>query len=223
MNVDPAEYRDCRSEGELAALSDEALLAYIVAEREADRPHCVKRAVSILAFGYEDFIRYRVVEKVPPEDVDDVVGTVIESVVKSAFDGRSVGELRSWLKVIAQRRIADYYDGRERSPDTRPLPDGGGDDSDDGTWGAEPGIDDETDVIAIREAAGRVLETRSDVHQHVIRLYGPNELGYMALGAAEAARIVADAHAGSMSEANVHQIWRRYKSDLDGELGVGGS
>lgn len=216
-------YRDCRGEGELAELSDDALLAYIVAERDADRPRCVKRAVAILAFGYEDWIRYRVVAKVPVEDVDDVVGTVIESVVRSAFDGRSVGELKSWLKVIVQRRVADYYDHRGRTIQTNPLPDGGNEDGDDGVWGIEPSVGDETDVIAVREAAGHVLEQRSDVHQHVIRLYGPNELGYMALGAAEAARIVAEAHAGSMSEANVHQIWRRYKSDLDGELGVGGS
>lgn len=217
------EYRDCRSEGELAALSDEALLAHIVAEREADRPHCVKRAVSILAFGYEDWIRYRVRDKIPIEDVDDVAGTVLESVVRSAFDGRSVGELKSWLKVIVQRRVADYYDHRGRTIQTSPLPDGGNEDGDDGVWGIEPSVGDETDVIAVREAAGRVLEQRNDVHQHVIRLYGPNELGFMAFGAAEAAERVATAHATTMSEANVHQIWRRYKSDLDGELGVGGS
>ena len=223
MSADPSEFRDCRSEGELAALSDEALLAYIVAEREARRPLCVKRAVSILAFAYEDFVHYKVADKVPPEDVDDVVGTVLESVVKSAFDGRSVGELKSWLKVITQRRIADYHEARGRTPETTPLPGGGSDDGEDAVWGIEPGVGDETDVVAIREAAGRVLETRSEVHQHVIRLYGPNELGFMAFGAAEAARLVADGHGTSMSEANVHQIWRRYKSDLDGELGVEGS
>ena len=216
------EYRDCRSEGELAELSDEALMAYIVAEREADRPLCVKRAVAILAFAYEDWIRYRVGDKVPPEDCDDVTGSVLESVVRSAFDGRSIGELRNWLKVIVQRRVADYYLERGRTPQTTPLP-GSGEEGEEGVWGIEPSAADDTDVIAIREAAGRVLERRTDVHQHVIRLYGPNELGFMALGASEAAGLVADGHGTSMSEANVHQIWRRYKSELEDELGMGGS
>lgn len=213
--------RNCRSEGELAELADEQLLAYIIAERDADRPKCAKRAVAILAFGYEPTIRYRVMARIPPEDVDDVIGVVLESAIRSAFDGRSIGEFRSWLRVITQRRIADYYGDRERRPPTEPL--AADVDDYDEKWGVEPAVGDESAVIALREIAGRLLDERNPIHQHVIRLYGPNELGYMGLGAAEAAATVADAHATTMSEANVHQIWRRFRADFHDELGMGGS
>ena len=213
--------RNCRSEGELAELSDEQLLAYVVAERDAGRPECAKRAVAILAFGYEPTIRYRVVARIPTEDVDDLVGTVLESVIRSAFDGRSIGEFKSWLRVITQRRIADYHGDRERKPPPGPL--AGDVDDDDERWGVEPAVGDGTEAIALREIAARLLEARNPVHQHVIRLYGPNALGYMELSAAEAATAVAEAHATTMSEANVHQIWRRFRADFHDELGMGGS
>lgn len=211
----------CRDGYELSKLSDEALLAYIQEQREANRPECAKHAIQVLAFGHLERIHYLVAGKVPPEDVDEVAGIVLDSALHSAFDGRSVGEFIVWLKVIARRRIADYHRRREGRPVTTPLvSEHGGEEE---IWGEEPAADDDADVIAIREAAGRVLERRTEIHQHVIRLNGPNELGYMGLGAAEVAANVKRMHGVDMSEANVHQIWSRFKRDLADELGLGGS
>lgn len=217
----PIDDRDCRSEGELSNLPDEALLAYVVEERDAGRPHCAKKAVAVLAFGYQDFIHYRVKAKVTIADVEDVTAIVLESVVRSAFDGRSVGEFKNWLKVIAQRRVADYHGKREGRPPIEPL--GSEHEGEDEVWGNEPATGDEAAAIAIRELAGRLLEQRNQIHQLVIRLYGPNELNYMGLGAAETAAQVEQAHATTMSEANVHQIWRRFKKEFGDELSLGGS
>jgi DNA-directed RNA polymerase specialized sigma24 family protein len=217
--------RDCLSESELSRLSDERLLAYIVEQREAGRPHCAKPALAVLAWGYWDLVCYVVGQKLPRQEVEDVAAQVMEGALKSAFDGRSVGEFVNWLKMIAVRRRADFHRDRERDPDTVPLPTGGEEDDGERTlFGPEPGSEDDTDLVHYREAAGRVLERRSEIHQLVIRLYGPNELGYMALSAREAAAQIEATHVGAtMSEANVHKIWARFKDDLERELGLGGS
>ena len=58
----------------------------------------------------------------------------------------------------------------------------------------------------------------------MIRLYGPNALDFMDLSARETAAKVEKLNPGSgMSEANVHQIWKRFKDDLEHEAGLGGS
>jgi DNA-directed RNA polymerase specialized sigma24 family protein len=213
---------DCRPHQELARLSNEELLDYLAAERDAGRPDCAKRALEILAFGYWDHVRLRVWRKVPREDVDDVTATVIESAISSSFDGRAIGQFVSWLNTITQFRIADYHRRREREAPTTPLPEEH--EGAEEIWGATGGDDAELAAVAVREAAGRVLETRSPLHQDVIRLYGPHELNFMACSAAETAERVMAIHQGeTMSEDNVHQIWSRYNAELHRELGLGGS
>ena len=216
--------RDCRSESELDRLSTEQLLAYVLEQRDAGRPQCAKRALALLAWGYWGLVCYVVAAKVPEQDVDDVAGQVMESALKSAFEGTSVGEFVNWLKVIAKRRRADYHRDREKEPPVGPLP-GQGDESDEpGLFGPEPGTEDDTELAHFRDAAGRVLEHRKEVHQLVVRAYGPNELGFMGLSARETAAHVEKVHPGTtMSEPNVHQIWKRFKVELEENLGLGGS
>lgn len=215
--------KDCLSESELDRLSTEQLLDYVVEQRELGRPRCAKPALALLAWGYWNYVCLQVGRLKNAEDEDDVAQQVMESAIKSAFDGRTVGEFVTWLKVIAKRRRADYWRERKRKPDAVPLPDGSRDDEDT-LFRPEPGVEDETDAVAFREAAGRVLELRSETHQLVIRAYGPNEIGYMGLNARETAAHVESVHLGTtMSEANVHQIWKRFKTELERELGLGGS
>lgn len=218
----PDEETDCRSEAELARLSNEELLDYVVAMREAGRPECAKRALAILAYGYEGLVHYMVADRVPARDVDDVAQTVLISALRSVFLGKTMGEFVNWLKVIARRRIADYHGGVEREPDMLPLADEHEEDEE--IFGARPASEAESGAIQTREAFGRVLEGRGDLHRLVIRLYGPNELGCLDLSAAETAEEVNRAHSGqTMSEANVHKIWSRFREDVADELGLGGS
>ena len=212
--------KPCLSETELSRFSDEQLLAYIVEQRESGRPQCAKQALAVLAFGHWGRVHYWVAAKVPAGDVEDVTAAVVESALGSAFDGRSIGRFIAWLKVIAQRRIADYHRGAERSPDVEPLRDEH--QGDEEVFGEQPSEESEEEAILTREAVGRVLETRSEVHQTVIRVYGPNELGFMELSARETVERTEQLHPGSnMSEANVHQIWRRFRSDVADAPGMG--
>ena len=158
MSSDPNS--DCLSESELSRLSNEQLVGYIAEMRDGGRPQCTKQALAVLAFGYWDLVHYMVADKVPGADVDDIAAAVIESALRSAFDGRSVGEFVNWLKMIARRRVADFHRGRERKPGAEPLP--GEHQGDETIFGAEPYSDAETEVVHIREAAGRVLEQRNE-------------------------------------------------------------
>jgi DNA-directed RNA polymerase specialized sigma24 family protein len=212
--------KPCLSETELSRFSDEQLLAYIVEQRESGRPQCAKQALAVLAFGHWDRVYYWVAAKVPAGDVEDVTAVVIESALGSAFDGRSIGRFIAWLKVIAQRRIADYHRGAERVPGLEPLADEH--EGEEEVFGEQPAEGSQEEAILTREAVGRVLEDRSEVHQTVVRLYGPNELGFMGLSARETAERTEELHPGSnMSEANVHQIWRRFRSDVAEAPGMG--
>lgn len=216
----PEPERDCRSEHELSRLSDEQLLAYLVERREAGRSDCATQAFAILAFGHWDRVQAWVRIKVPAADVEDLTQTVMESALKSAFAGTTVGEFVSFLKVITQRRIADFFVRRERELEADPLPEENPENE--GVFGATPHTGPEQDAVLIRECFGRALEDRSALHQTVIRLYGPPELGCEGLAAREAAAATERVHPGSsMSEANVHQIWKRFKTDVEDELGMG--
>lgn len=214
----------CPPDRELDRLDEEQLLAELVAFRDSGRPECVKRVMAVLAFGRWDQIRLRVQLKVPKQDAEDVAAAVLESALRSSFDGRMIGEFVSWLNTIMSRRIADYHESNKRRPPVRPLADEhrGGDDGH--GRGAELVSEGEEQAIAVREAAGRVLERRSEIHQMAIRLYGPGALGHQDLSAREVATRIEATHPGSgMSEANVHQIYRRFKAELNRELGMGGS
>jgi DNA-directed RNA polymerase specialized sigma24 family protein len=183
----------------LQTLSDEQLIAYTRAARDAGRHAAMKPAVAVLAYGYWDNLVNRARLKLPESDVEQVAGEVLESAITSAFDGRSVGEFRSWLHRILSRRIADYWQKRERTVPVQPLPQAG----DEGFAGREPSVDFEGDALHAHECVRRALEeVENPLHLRVIRLYlfAPHS-------AAEAAELVGN----GMSEANVHQISSRFQ------------
>jgi RNA polymerase sigma factor (sigma-70 family) len=199
-----------RSEHELSRLDDESLLAYLLKARAAGHIEAATSALRVLVWGYLDIVEMRVRLKVPGHEVDEVVASIMESALKSAFDGTSGGEFRSWVHTIADRRIADYH--RRNRLDIVPLPDGseesGGRDipqpADEGTVDLQRAID-----VALGELGGE--------HRAVIDLY-----------------VFADLTAGDVaaqtgeSEANVHQIGSRFRkrlrallsADDDGDTGA---
>lgn len=206
--------------GEMALdrLSDEDLVAYVVAAREAGQPEAGKRANDVLAFRIQPLIEARVAAKVGREAREDVVMEVLTSFLQSAFDGKVILSVRAFAATIAKRRIADHYRRLERHPDQVPLP--GGDSDDESVWGDEPGSEDDTSAIDYMGIVERLLAERSELHQRVIRMYGPEAMNGMNLTGAE----VVDALAGQgeeMTIANVQQIWHRFKNDLKAELQTG--
>jgi RNA polymerase sigma factor (sigma-70 family) len=189
-------------EHRLAALRDEQLVDYLRAAREAGRHEAMKPAIAMLVHGYWNNLVNRARLKLRTDaDAEEVAGEAAASAIASAFDGRSVGEFRAWLHTILSRRIADWWEARERKVETTVLPSEHlGDDE---VWGREPSTGFEGDALFAQECVRQAYEDlEDDRHRRVIDLYvfGPH-------AAAETAEL---AGAG-MSEANVHQIASRFQ------------
>jgi RNA polymerase sigma factor (sigma-70 family) len=201
------EFRDLR-EHELRLLSDDQLIDHVRAARRAGRADALKLGLAILVFGYMDNVIQRVRLKVPDSDVDDVAAIAVESAASAAFDGRSIGEFRSWLHTIVDRRIADYHRRRETRPKLDSLPTEHLDDERE--WGEEPSTDF-GEAVDAKRALRQTYDELSDEHRQVVDLYvlGP-------CSASEAA-----AQLPGMSEANVHQLASRFQKRFRELLGGG--
>ena len=192
-------------------MSDEQVVDYLRGARQAGRPDAMKPALAILVFGYWDSLVNRARLRLPAPDAEDVAGEAVASAIASAFDGRSIGEFRSWLHTILSRRVADYHEARKRRVKTTELvTEHGGDDE---VWGTEPGVPFEGDALFASDCLARAYEEleRED-HRRVVDLYVYGPLS----AAATAAEV-----GGGMSEANVHKISSRFQRRF-GELLEGG-
>ena len=175
---------------------------YLRAAREAGRHEAMKPAVAMLVHGYWSNLVNRARLKLRTDaDAEEVAAEAAASAIASAFEGRSVGEFRSWLHTILSRRIADWWEARERKVDTTALPSEHlGDDE---IWGREPSAGFEGDALFAQECVRRAYEDlEDDRHRRVVDLYefGPH-------AAAEAAALAGE----GMTEANVHQISSRFQ------------
>lgn len=200
-------------EHRLAALGDEQLVDYLRGAREAGRHDAMKPAVAVLVYGYWDILVNRARLKLRTEaDAEEVAAEAMASAIASAFDGRSVGELRSWLHTILSRRIADWWEGREQKLDKGPLPSEHLGDEE--VWGREPSVGFEGDALFAQQCIRRAYDEPEDErHRRVIDLYvlGPHP-------AADAASLVGS----GMTEANVHQIASRFQRRVRELLEAGG-
>ena len=189
-------------EHRLDNLSDEQLVDYLRRAREAGRHDAMKPAVAVLVYGYWDNLVNRARLKLRSHaDAEEVAAEAIASAIVSAFDGKSVGEFRSWLHTILSRRIADWWEAKEQKLDKTLLP--SEHQGDEEVWGREPSVDFEGEALFARQCIRQALEeTEAAHHRRVIELYvfGPHS-------AAETAESVGD----EMTEANVHQISSRFQ------------
>jgi RNA polymerase sigma factor (sigma-70 family) len=195
-------------EHHLASLSDDRLIDYMRLARDAGRHDAMKPAISVLVYGYWDTLVNRARLKLPEADAEDVAGEAVASAIASAFDGKSIGEFRSWLHTILSRRIADYLESRKRKPRTTQLP--SEHEREEEVWGSEPAVEFEGDALFARDCLGRAYEEIDDPrHRRVVDLYllGPHT-------AAETAELVGD----GMTEANVHQISSRFQKRFQEQL-----
>ncbi len=196
-----------KGEHELSAMPEDRLIAYLLGARAAgartDLP------VSILVWKLMSNVRRRVALKVPPEAIEEVSEAVLLSALTSVFDGSSVGEFRSWLSTIIQRRIADYH----RSPKTDvrlvPLPDEH--EGDDEVWGRRASVPFEGEAIDVERALARAMGELSDEHREVVLLYIFDD---------RPAAEVADRVDG-ISETNVHKIAQRFRDRVNDLLSGG--
>ena len=187
---------------QLGDLSDEQLVDYLRRAREAGRHDAMKPAVAVLVYGYWDNLVNRARLKLRSDaDAEDVAAEAIASAIVSAFDGKSVGEFRSWLHTILSRRIADWWEAKEQKLDKTRLP--SEHQGDEEVWGREPAVGFEGEALFAQGCIRQALEEIDDPrHRRVLDLYvfGPHP-------AAETAKLVGD----GMTEANVHQIASRFQ------------
>lgn len=193
-----------RPDHELQTLSDDGLIGYIRAARDAGDAESAQRGLQILVYGHWDNVVRRVRIKVPAADVEDVAGEVIVSAIRSAFDGESEGEFRVWLRTITNRRVADYHRSREGDPKRVALRSGDEDEP-----GVDPGVAAGDGYVEVQDAIARVLDRLSDDHERVVRLNV-----FEQRDAGETAQQIP-----GMTPANVHQIVRRFRKALQRELG----
>jgi RNA polymerase sigma factor (sigma-70 family) len=196
-----------RKEHELDALSDEELFEYMREARRAGALDAMRTALAVLAFGYRGIVRLRVMLKVPSQDVDEVTDTAIESAIGSRFDNDSIGEFRSWLNRITDRRIADYHRRREGKPELGPLPGEGEEEA----LGPEPATEFEGTSVDARRALRQALDELRPNHRRAVERYV-----FAGCSAEEAAQEIE-----GMTEANVHQIASRFRRRLRDLLEAG--
>lgn len=218
MGADETEHFQLLSERELDRLGDEALVDYIGLARAAGDDEAAKRAAGILAWAFWDQARHWVRKSVPAEDVEDVAMEVMGRAVKNSFDGTLVGQFGAWLKTIAIRASADYWRVRERRGDADPLGSEhlGSDDSHGREEGGEDGGYVLIEYMQLFEERLDALD--NDLHRRVVLAYGPVELGCEALSAAVVVEQLQANGGETTTEANVHQIWRRFKAGFERAL-----
>lgn len=206
-----------KNESELEHLDEDALLDYLASARDFGALDAARTASGLLAFRYLKIVTTRVRAKTPDwAPVDDIVMEVMQSAIRSSFDGKFVGQYRVWIHTITRRRIADFLDEQRRKPRPLSLDGGGSSDGRDDDGGWEYGeYDDEFDRLPGRELAEQLrAKVPNEMHRCVIHLYGPEILGYGDLSAQETQREVKRLLGDDVSEANIHQIWRRFAADL---------
>ena len=191
---------------EIHALTDEQILGYVVAARAAGETARAARALQILAFGYADIVRLRVMRKVPEHAVEDVAGAGILRAVAAAlkpgaFKGASVGEFRSWLHTIVDRQVVDYWRAVGRSPDETPLPEER--EGEENQWGAAGVAPDESAAVDVQAVIDQALDELGASHRATVELY--------LFGSRTAAEAATELGNG-LTENNVHQIATRFRA-----------
>ncbi len=192
-------------EHELSSLSDQQLIDYVGAARDADKLDDAQTALGVLVFRHYANVRGRVRMKIPADDVEDIAMEAVTSAIRSAFDGTSRGEFHGWLHKIVSRRIADYHG--KNTIDTTPLPEEHGDDE--SVWGVSGIEPDPTTAVDVESVIEQALGELSEPHRLVIQKYAFEDLS--AADAAAAVNSELPDLNPVMSEQNVNQIVSRFR------------
>jgi RNA polymerase sigma factor (sigma-70 family) len=199
-----------RNDDRLASLNDDDLIEEIQLAREAGDQQQIRKCLGRLAWSRYDYVLARVQLKISETYAEDVAQEVMMSALKASFDGNYIGEFGSMLNTIIRRRIADFHS--KPRLETDPLVEENSDDEN--TWGEVPSSEDFSgarDSLSVIEAA---LEELSERHRMVVRLTMD---GYRAKEVADRVNSFYDDES-AMTDANVHQIMKRFRDDLDDQL-----
>jgi RNA polymerase sigma factor (sigma-70 family) len=196
------------NDAQLDRLTDDELIAYLRDARAHEDVEAATLALQMLVYGYIDTVAYRVALNLrdsPDHVVEEITGRVVVSAITSAFRGESVGEFRSFMNRIIERRIADYL--RTKRVREVPLAEEHQDEPD--VRGATVEAPDETGEVLVQALIDQALAELSEVHRAVVELHV-----FCAASAKETAEVVTRHFPDlqpPMGENNVHQIGSRFR------------
>lgn len=200
-----------KSESELASFEDDAIIEYISAARDSGDQEQMRTALGIFVFRRYDQIVNRIRLKVDSDqDVEDLTMRVISDVMTAKFEGEHVGEAVNLMTTIVKRRIADFYESRNKRQET-PLP--GNADEDQPTPELSTG-EDFTRGLELAEITREAVNELSGSHSMVV------QLSLTGLRAEEVASRVNESLIleKPMTGPNVHQITKRFRDKITGIL-----
>lgn len=204
---------DPKSETQLDSLDDDELIDHISAARNAGNHEQMRSGLAVFVWRRHDQIVNRIRLKVDSDhDVEDLAMQVISDVMAVKFKGEHAGELVNLITTVTKRRIADFYDRRDKRGRDVPLPDAGSEDEQ-----TSPEIDDGEDFtkkVELAEIVTRAIDELSDSHALVVRLslasLPAEEVAAKVNGALELDK--------PMTGPNVHQINKRFRDRIAGVL-----
>ena len=187
---------------QLNNLSDEDLIAYVLSARAAGARDEARAAIQILVYGHRRDIERKVRLKMKEHAIDEVADKALLRAVRSAFDGESVGQFKSWLWTIVSREVADWYRTQERRPVETALPEEH--EGNEEIWGVSLSVEVDLDTgIDTRRCIERAMEGLNDQHRRVVELYW-----------LEDANAKETAEQTGETEDNVYQVANRFKKAL---------
>jgi RNA polymerase sigma factor (sigma-70 family) len=197
---------------ELDHLSDEELIAYAVAAREAGDEDAMQNALAVIANRRLDDLTRRAKLKVPAVEAEDIAMQALADAVLARFEGTSVGEFVKLTHTILSRRIADFYDKKGRSPDTVPLPEENRD-QDESHGGRDAAVmADPAGAVEVQSAVDQARAELDERHRRVVDLYVFEDRG--AQEVADQVNFEFPDHNPEMTVDNVQQIASRFRKRL---------
>jgi len=198
---------------ELDKLSDEELIAYVVAARRAGNDAAAKLGLGIFAHRNFDLLvgRARAKPYISQADAEDIAGQVIEAAFKAAFNGQFYGEAMAFLSRVLFNKVNDFY---RKLHFTDSLPED--QDPEDRKGPAVATVEDETDVVDLFDVVERRSALLSPEHRLVVDLFVFD--GHDAIETAAKVNKAFRELNPPMSDQNVHKIASRYRKDLRSDL-----
>ena len=215
----PTNFREL-SDAQLAKLSDEELIAYIVHARAAGRAEAAVVGVQVLAYRHErrviGFI-YNQLGSKGADVVDEVAARTIADAIRSAasFEGGTIQEFRAWIFRIARRRRIDYL--RKNRVEEVPLAWEYGEEGEEREIVAGDPYADFDEMSVQKQVFNAALAELKAPHKLVILLAVFHELPHKQI-AEQVNRQFGEVLDDPMTENNVSQILSRFRKRLDGLL-----
>lgn len=202
------------NDAELAKLSDEDVIAYVVRARATGRDDAAALAVQILAFAHEQRLLgwfYTQIGSKGRQVVEELTEITLASAMGSAasFEGEALPSFRAWLFRIARYRRADYF--RKKRVDEEPFATDYGDEEQEREFGAGDPLGAIDDADVFNQA---FEELNKDSHKLVVML--GLLYGFAHKDVAERVnRQFGEDSDDPMTENNVSKILSRFNKRLD--------